>query len=138
MSEPPPKSSKIEHSEMAPAEGPAHAIAERILSRRGYSIRQRALVKIVIGLPLAVAWYLIQTKVEQISEFLRLLVPGFPGVLVLIGLLELTTGAPLSHTASKWDSLKGWQRGILGTLITFAFFALVMLTLYVILAPKQS
>lgn len=138
MSQSPSKPSEVEHSELAPAEGPVHAIAERYLDRKGYSVRQKGLIKILIGVPLAVIWFLLQQKVEQISEFLRLIVPGFPGVLALIGILELITGSPLSHTAAKWDSLKGWQRGIFGTMVALAFLALVMFIVYLFFIPKWA
>lgn len=42
---------------------------------------------------------------------------GIPGAVVLVGLSELVGGVPFTQVASKWDSLSGWQRGVLGTLI---------------------
>lgn len=44
----------------------------------------------------------------------------------LAGTIEIISGVPFTALASKWDSLKGWQRGILGTLIAiFAFIVFV-------------
>jgi hypothetical protein len=42
---------------------------------------------------------------------------GIPGAVVLVGLIELIGGVPFMQVSSKWDSLQGWQRGVLGTLI---------------------
>ena len=42
---------------------------------------------------------------------------GIPGAIILVGLLEVVGGVPFIEISSKWDSLKGWQRGILGCLI---------------------
>lgn len=42
---------------------------------------------------------------------------GIPGAIVLVGRTELIGGVPLTQVSSKWDSLQGGQRGVLGTLI---------------------
>ena len=42
---------------------------------------------------------------------------GVPGAIILVGLVELVAGVPFMTISSKWDSLKGWQRGVLGTLL---------------------
>jgi hypothetical protein len=58
---------------------------------------------------------------------------ALPGAFAIAGLLEMVTGIPLGDTAQRWDQLKGWQRGVLGTTIVlvagfliicaFAYFA---------------
>lgn len=42
---------------------------------------------------------------------------GIPGAVILVGLIELVAGLPFTQISSKWDSLRGWQRGVLGALI---------------------
>lgn len=65
-------------------------------------------------------------KLED-SEFIKkpIIVLAVPGAFSLIGLLEILTGVPFQHVARKWDSLAGWQRGILGVTIVVLSFALV-------------
>jgi hypothetical protein len=39
---------------------------------------------------------------------------GVPGAFALVGLLQLVSGVPFTELSSRWNSLAGWQRGILG------------------------
>jgi hypothetical protein len=41
---------------------------------------------------------------------------GIPGAFFLAGLIQLVSGVPFAELAERWDSLHGWQRGVLGTL----------------------
>lgn len=41
------------------------------------------------------------------------LLMSLPGALVLLGLVEAFTGVGYGQLAQKWDSMKGWQRGVL-------------------------
>jgi AcrR family transcriptional regulator len=43
-----------------------------------------------------------------------------------VGLVEVTTGVPVTEVSSAWDALAGWQRGVLGILIVALAFALMM------------
>jgi len=45
-----------------------------------------------------------------------------PVAAALAGFIELLTGLEVRRVPGKWDDLKGWQRGILGTLIAFSPF----------------
>jgi hypothetical protein len=49
-----------------------------------------------------------------------------PLALALIGSIELTTGAPFQRLADSWMRLRGWQRGVLGTLIVLASLAIIL------------
>jgi hypothetical protein len=51
---------------------------------------------------------------------------SLPLALTLIGGIELVTGAPFQRLANSWMSLRGWQRGVLGTLIVFASLAMIL------------
>lgn len=42
---------------------------------------------------------------------------ALPGAYVLIGLLEVVSGVPFKDISGEWDSLAGWQRGVLGVVI---------------------
>src|ERR1043166_3576386 len=56
-----------------------------------------------------------------------MLIPaGIPFVYVCAGLVELITGRPFQELADAWMTLKGWQRGIIGTLIVLLAGALVI------------
>jgi hypothetical protein len=54
----------------------------------------------------------------------------FVGAFGLVGLAELALGIPFGELAGRWDSLQGWQRGILGTLILIAAFVAFALVLF--------
>ena len=113
------------NDEMAPTDRVAHRLLHSWVSSKGLSVRQQGLIKIAVGVPLAVGWYLIQQHLESINELLKHLVPGFPGVLALIGIIELVSGSPISKFTSAWDSLRGWQRLVLGIIIIVLFFVLL-------------
>lgn len=51
---------------------------------------------------------------------------SLPLALALIGSVELITGAPFQRLGDSWMRLRGWQRGILGTLIVLASLAIIM------------
>ncbi len=56
-----------------------------------------------------------------------ILLTSVPVVVMFIGFIEVVTGSPIQHIADQWDSLQGWQRGILGIVIVISFLALFML-----------
>lgn len=57
----------------------------------------------------------------------KALLMAIPGVFALTGLVELVTASRLAELAKKWDSLKGWQRGILGTLVAMLALCLMFI-----------
>ncbi len=50
---------------------------------------------------------------------------AIPGVFALMGLVESVTASKFGELAQKWDTLKGWQRGVLGTLVAMLALALM-------------
>lgn len=54
-----------------------------------------------------------------------MLVMMAPGGFAIAGLIQLISGVPFSELSDKWDSLKGWQRGVFGVAI-FAFVAILL------------
>lgn len=66
-------------------------------------------------------------KLENSSIVKQEIIPlAVPGAYALIGLLEIITGTPFLEISKKWDSLAGWQRGILGIIVVILFFLLFM------------
>lgn len=124
------------NDEMSPLDRRLHGTLSPLVKRLGLSVRQQGAIKILIGVPLAIGWFLFQQYLESNSEWLKFLAPGFPGVLALIGIIELSSGIPISRVAASWDSLRGWQRLVLGLLVVITFFALIFMGLYLWLAPS--
>jgi hypothetical protein len=57
-----------------------------------------------------------------------MLIPaGIPFVYLCVGIVELLTGRPFQQLADAWMSLKGWQRGIIGTLIVVVAGFLILI-----------
>ena len=50
------------------------------------------------------------------------LVIAAPGGFAISGLIQLLVGVPFAELSDKWNSLKGWQRGVYGiAIVAFAF-----------------
>ncbi|MBI3870593.1 MAG: hypothetical protein HY299_18855 [Verrucomicrobia bacterium] len=64
-----------------------------------------------------------------------MLIPAaIPFVYACIGGSELITGRPYQQLADAWMSLKGWQRGVVGTLIVLvAGFLIVVVMVGVVM-----
>ena len=64
-----------------------------------------------------------------------LIPPAIPFVWACIGGIELVTGRPYRQLADAWMSLKGWQRGVIGTFIVLAggFLIIVVMTVIVMM-----
>ena len=47
-----------------------------------------------------------------------------------VGIVELLTGRPYQQLAEAWMALRGWQRGVIGTLIVLVagFLIIVVMT----------
>jgi hypothetical protein len=60
-------------------------------------------------------------------SFHFVLIPAaFPFVLFCVGSVEAVTGAPYRRLAQRWMGLRGWQRGLLGTLIVLAALVFIL------------
>src|SRR5207249_2431981 len=57
---------------------------------------------------------------------LPLIGASLPFVFVCVGFIEAVTGAPYLRLAHAWMSLRGWQRGLLGTFIVLAAFVFII------------
>jgi hypothetical protein len=57
---------------------------------------------------------------------------AIPGGFALAGLVQAITGVSFSTLAARWQSLAGWQRGIVGVLIAVLAFALAIASMLII------
>jgi hypothetical protein len=103
-------------------------INNECVQRRGCmtAVRANGIRKLMIGtlgaIGIGVVFYLISRTGYAPTSFA--LIPfAFPGVYALTGILEIIAGVPFMDLADRWDSLAGWQRGILGTLIVMLALA---------------
>lgn len=51
---------------------------------------------------------------------------SLPFAFACVGFIELMTGAPYQRLAQSWMSLRGWQRGVLGTFIVVASLVIIL------------
>jgi hypothetical protein len=84
--------------------------------------RKRAWIKVgigVIGFALMFGlFFLIGMRFgyAPVNPF-RMIPLCIPFVYFCIGIIELVSGRPYRQLAAAWMSLRGWQRGVLGTFI---------------------
>jgi hypothetical protein len=92
-------------------------------------IRKRGLKKLTGGLVfVAIAFLMVWLNVHHYINLYVALIPVlivtflmYPTWFFICGaFLELVTGSPFSQIARKWMALRGWQRGVLGSLIVLA------------------
>lgn len=89
--------------------------------------RTKGLLKFIVsGLLGVIAIYLFArgNRMENsVAGPVKLIAVATPGAYALVGFLELATGIPFGKLAASWDSLKGWQRGVIGIVVAAAAFA---------------
>jgi hypothetical protein len=104
------------------------------------SIRKKARLKAIggsIAIALLIAWLMQQQGLgEQRGGMLYgifyLIAIGTPGAYALVGILELITGTPFTQLSARWDSLKWWQRGVLGTVVIMIALLITFIVLPVL------
>ena len=91
-------------------------------------IRKRGLKFLAIGggLFALVAFLLIWLGVHAPKVHFPIIGASLPLALALIGSVELITGAPFRRLNESWMRLRGWQRGILGTLIVLLSLGIII------------
>ena len=115
---------------MNPKDNNPFAGIEASLSRETGSARKRGLKLLLVGA--AATGALFYVALDLLPRFgyqftpRGLMIAGIPSAIGLVGLLEFATGIPFQDWVRRWDSLKGWQRGIIGTLIALAALILFM------------
>ncbi len=66
-------------------------------------------------------------KLRQGWKLTLILGVAFLCVPFLTNLLELVAGVPFKELAARWDSLKGWQRGVIGLSVV-----VVLITVFIV------
>jgi ribosomal protein L37AE/L43A len=108
--------------------------------RRTRAIRLRGLLMFVGGGIVYVYLFLYTQRVGGIDKvenanngglFAGLLF-SVPGVIAMIGLFELASGAPIDTAMEWWDGLRGWQRGLYGIAAIIAVFFLIMVGVVIV------
>ena len=100
------------------------------LRKRATGVRRRGLCLLLLGgvgmagIVAVVVWVLPALEIEL--NPIGLAVFALPGAVGLVGLMEFISGVSFRDWSEKWDSLKGWQRGVLGLLIVIAAFSLII------------
>ena len=100
-----------------------HAFKATVVRKRG--VRRFALWLLVFLAAMTVPLFVLPRFGVQLAP------PGMipfalPGAFALQGLLELIGGVPFLELARRWDQLKGWQRGVLGTIIVLIALAVIV------------
>jgi hypothetical protein len=91
-------------------------------------IRRRGCKRLLIAGSLfaVIVLLLIWLGARAQSVHLPLLSLSLPFACAVIGSIEWITGAPYQRVADSWVRLRGWQRGILGTIIVLAALAMIL------------
>jgi len=96
------------------------------------SIRLRGLLQFLgSGVVFAGLLYWLSSQYAENHDYhppggiFSLIVIMAPGGFAIAGLIQLISGVPFSELSDKWDSLKGWQRGVFGLAI-FTFVATLL------------
>jgi hypothetical protein len=96
--------------------------------------RKRALKKVALGilgtLAMAGLFMAIAFAGYMPGNPFMLVPAAIPFVYFCVGVIELLTGRPYRQLADAWMALKGWQRGIIGTLVVLVagFLIIVVMT----------
>ena len=94
-------------------------------------VRRRSLWKIAVGaialaIEVPVFIYLEDWELPTFLNRILMLIAALPVGIGFAGLLELISGRPFVELAKHWDSLKGWQRGIIGISAVIGAFSLLI------------
>lgn len=91
-------------------------------------IRKRGFKMLVIAGSLFVVNVLLLLWLSSHAHNVHFPIVGMslPLGVALIGSIEVITGSPFPRLADGWMSLRGWQRGVLGTFIVLASLAIIM------------
>lgn len=94
----------------------------------GAQIRKRGLRMMIVsgGLFAVNLAFLLWATSRAHSVHFPIVGMSLPLAFALIGSIELITGAPFQKLADSWMNLRGWQRGVLGTVIVFASLAIIL------------
>jgi hypothetical protein len=85
-------------------------------------IRKRGLKTFAIGslVSAAVLYVVYWLSAHGYRFHFEIMAAALPLAFAGTGFIEMVTGAPYQRLAQSWMSLRGWQRGVLGTFIVVA------------------
>jgi hypothetical protein len=95
-------------------------------------VRKRGLYRFLTGLAvfmtgLAIAGFVIPYLGIRLTP-LGLLPFALPGAYALAGVLEIMTGLSFADLGDRWNRLKGWERGVYGTISVLLIGAIIIFT----------
>ncbi len=95
----------------------------------GSSIRRKGYKKLCIGsvalIVVSSFVYWLQLQGYSPTSF-ALMGLAAPVAIGLVGFLEVLMNRPFSEMEAWWNSLKGWQRGLLGLLVVIVAFSVLI------------
>ena len=100
------------------------------------AVRRKGMLRLLAGLGVFAAGLTIPIFVLPMFNQ-QLTPPGMiplalPGAYAFSGLIELVTGVPFVEFARRWDELKGWQRGVIGTsIVLVAGFVIICIFAFI-------
>jgi hypothetical protein len=110
-------------------------------AERPDGVRRRGLVRLLFGaggslLVVVVLWLFAKEGYQP--NPIGMMIAAIPGAYALLGVMEAITGIPYSQLARRWDSLKGWQRGVFGTGIVLVAFVFIILIMVGVVVPLMG
>jgi hypothetical protein len=97
-------------------------------------VRTRGVLRFLVGasffVPILMVLVLLSEDANALAVPIALLLPG---AYAFAGLAEFITGVPFVELSKRWNHLKGWQRGLLGTLIVLGGL-IVLITIFALIA----
>jgi hypothetical protein len=101
------------------------------------AIRKRAAIALPLtAIPFVGCFFLFDFLKEHFTGPGVLVLPAVLALPLMLFTLELTTGLPFMALATKWDQLKGWQRGVIG--VTLVVGLLGLLVVMLVMAAKMN
>ena len=101
--------------------------------------RSKGALKFMAGCLLfgSILYFLSQHHLQGGLPVVIVIFIALPGVLMMIGLLEMLSATPLQQFTHGWNQLTGWQRGLYGTLIVLVGFMIIFGT-FLLIALKYT
>ena len=92
---------------------------------------KRLAIAVLVGIPVGISsgyasyrletsWGANPSRSQQAGMLALVVVAGAAFVPLLVTIMEVVAGVPFLQIASRWNALKGWQRGMLGLLAVLA------------------
>jgi hypothetical protein len=103
------------------------------------AIRARGVLGTLLSALAAAAWIWVILRGKAEGVMWRGPWVALPLVPLVYFLTELILGRSDPDLSRRWDSLAGWQRGVIGTLIVLGVFSITMaIALVTVLLPERN